>query len=192
MPLGARQPVVGVAAAPRVFKPRFLFSLSVQSLLVLPAFLASLASGFAPSLATGLCSVPSLAAGFAVFAFSAAFVAASASANLRASSSARRCINSCFLRTSSACIAAKVAWRLASFSRIAIWSAPSKSARVIGPAGNLMVFGSSTAAISTTTASATTSMIGSGAASTISSTTGSGATTTIDSANTGCAINSSV
>ena len=122
MPLGARQPVAVVAAAPRVFKPRFLFSLSVQSLLavVLVAFLASLTSGFAPSLGAGLCKVPSLATGFANLAFSAAFAVASASANLRASSSARRCIISCFLRISSACIAANVAWRLASFSRNAI------------------------------------------------------------------------
>jgi len=47
--------------SPLVFKPRFLFSASVHSLLLPLPFLASLAAaGFAaPSLATGLCKVPS-------------------------------------------------------------------------------------------------------------------------------------
>ena len=116
LPFGARQPVV-IATAPRVFKPRLRLSFSFQSLLLPPPlpFLASLFSGFAPSLAAGLCSVPS-------FSFSVFALAAAASVNFFASSSARRCSNSCFLRKSSACIESSVAWRLASASRIAICS----------------------------------------------------------------------
>ena len=104
MPLGARQPGFPALVSPRVFKPRFLFSASVHSLLLPLPFLASLAAtGFAtPSLTAGLCNVPS--DNLVAFTF-----AASASATFFASSSKRRCTNSCFLRKSSACIAAKVA-----------------------------------------------------------------------------------
>ena len=75
-----------MVTAPRVFNPRFLFSASVHSLLLPLAFLDSLDAAVfatAPSLAAGLCRVPS--DNLAAFTF-----AASASANFLASSSKRR------------------------------------------------------------------------------------------------------
>ena len=148
LPLGARQPGLPAVMSPRVFNPRFLFSASVHSLLLPLPFLASLPNaGFAaPSLATGLCKVPSdnLAA------FS---LANSASATRLASSSKRFCANSCFLRRSSACMAAKVECLLASCSRKAISSAPSKSLRLMVLTGASATTGSSSGAISASSGS---------------------------------------
>ena len=106
-----RAPALSLALiSPRVFKPRFLFSLSFQSLLLrLYLFSHLLHSGFAaPSLAAGLCNVPS--DNFAAF----AFAGLGSQLFFLPLHLARRCANSCFLRTSSACIEAKVAWRFAS------------------------------------------------------------------------------
>ena len=143
-PLGARQPGLPAVTSPLVFKPRFLFSASVHSLLLPLPFLASLVvAGFTPpSLATGLCKVPS--DNFAALAF-----ASSASASFLASSSKRRCASSCFLRLSSACMAANVECLLASCSRKAISSAPNKSLRLIV----FTTTGSADSVISTSTGS---------------------------------------
>ncbi len=95
LPLGDLQPLP-TGAAPRVFSPRLRFSSSFQSLLLpLPFLLSLLPDDLAPSLAAGLCKVPSLR----FLAFS--FAAASASSLRLFSSSARRLIRSSFLRKSS-------------------------------------------------------------------------------------------
>ena len=84
--------------SPRVLMPRFLFSASAHSLFLFP-FLAALSSVLAPSFGAGLCSVPS----------ESFLAAAAASVAFWASSSRRFWFNSCFLRTSSICIAMSVA-----------------------------------------------------------------------------------